>query len=148
MWLLIGVVGAFAGIAIVNTSVMAMADRRAELALVRLIGATRRQAARMIAAEATVTALVGAGAGALAARLAVARIADGRPGWHIVVPPSPFGGIVAGAAALALLGSLPPTDRSSRRPRRQSIAIELAELSISTDWNWGEGAARLAGEVG
>ncbi|MBV9681741.1 MAG: FtsX-like permease family protein [Solirubrobacterales bacterium] len=103
---------------------MALADRRPELTLIRLIGATRRQAARMIAAEAAVTTLIGVGAGALAARLAVARIADGRPGWHIVVPPTLFGPIVAGAAALALLGSLLPAqialrdDPSANRSRR------------------------------
>ncbi len=114
VWLLIGLIGAFAGMAIVNTSVMALADRRPELALIRLIGATRGQAARVIAAEAAITTLVGAGAGALAARLAVARIADGRPGWHIVVPPTLFGGIVAGAAGLALLGSLLPTQIALR----------------------------------
>ncbi|MBV9808408.1 MAG: ABC transporter permease [Solirubrobacterales bacterium] len=124
VWLLVGLIGAFVGIAIVNTSVMALADRRPELTLIRLIGATRRQAARMIAAEAAVTTLIGVGAGALAARLAVARIADGRPGWHIVVPPTLFGGIVAGAAALALLGSLLPAqialrdDPSTHRSRR------------------------------
>ena len=101
-------IGAFAGPAIVNTSAIALADRRPELNLIRLIGATRRQARRMIAWEAAITTLVGAAAGALAARLAVARIAEGRPGWHIVLPPTLFGGTVAGAAALGLLGSLLP----------------------------------------
>jgi hypothetical protein len=33
---------------------------------------------------------------------------DGRPAWHIVIPPVLFGGILASAAALGLLGSLLP----------------------------------------
>jgi hypothetical protein len=33
---------------------------------------------------------------------------DGRPAWHTVIPPVLFGGILAGAAALGLLGSLLP----------------------------------------
>ncbi len=108
VWLLIAVIGAFAGLAVVNTSAMALADRRPELNLIRLIGATRQQARRMIAWEAAITTLVGAAAGALSARLAAARIAEGRPGWHVVIPPTLFGGILAGAAALGLLGSLLP----------------------------------------
>jgi putative ABC transport system permease protein len=108
VWLLIGLIGAFAGLAVVNTTVIAAADRQHELALVRIIGATRRQARRMISSEALLTTVAGVAIGALAARLAVARIPDGRPVGHIVIPPMLFGAILAGAAALGLLGSLLP----------------------------------------
>jgi putative ABC transport system permease protein len=115
VWLLIGLIGAFTGLAVVNTSVMATADRRHELALVRIIGATRRQAGRIIGWEAVTTILVGVAVGAVAARVAVARIPAGRPAWHIVIPPVLFGAILAGAAALGLLGSLLPA-RIALRP--------------------------------
>ena len=115
VWLVIGVIGAFAGVGVVNTAVMAASDRRRELALVRIIGATRRQARRMIAAEAAATTLVAVAVGALAARLAVARVPDGRPAWQIVVPPALFGAILAGSAALGLLGTILPA-RLALRP--------------------------------
>jgi putative ABC transport system permease protein len=124
VWLLIGLVATFAGIAVVNTSVIATADRRRELALVRLIGATRSQSQRMIGWEAALTTVVGVGAGALVAAIAVARIPEGQAGWHIVVPPLLFGGIVAGTAAIGLIGSLLPArialrSRPNLAPDRQ-----------------------------
>jgi putative ABC transport system permease protein len=88
--------------------VIATADRQHELALVRVIGATPAQAKHMITWEALLTTLVGVAVGALVARLAVARIPVGQPGWHIVVPPVLFGAIIAGAATLGLLGSIVP----------------------------------------
>jgi putative ABC transport system permease protein len=56
---LIGLVMAFAALALLNTVLMATADRRAKLSLVQLIGATRRQARRMIAWEALIATLAG-----------------------------------------------------------------------------------------
>jgi putative ABC transport system permease protein len=62
---------AFAALALLNTALMATADRRAKLGLVRLIGATRRQARRMIAWEALIATLAG-----LAGTLVLARLAQ------------------------------------------------------------------------
>jgi putative ABC transport system permease protein len=115
VWLLIALIGAFAGLAVLDTSVMATADRRHQLALVRVIGATRRQARRVISSEAFITIVVGVAIGTLAAPVAVARIPAGRPAWHMVVPPMLFGGILAGAVAPGLLGSLLPA-RLALRP--------------------------------
>jgi putative ABC transport system permease protein len=125
VWLIIGLTAAFAGIAVVNTSVIATADRRHELALLRLIGATREQARNMIGWEALLTTLVGVGAGALAARLAVARILEGQPGWRVVVPPVQLGSILAGAAILGLLGSLVPARIALHS--RVDVATERSE---------------------
>jgi cell division protein FtsX len=47
-WLPMALITAFAGLALVNTSVMALIARRNELALVSLIGATPGQARRQI----------------------------------------------------------------------------------------------------
>lgn len=106
-WLLIGLIVAFAAVALLNTALMATAGRQPELALVRLIGGTRRQARRMIAWEALVTVLAGLAVGAFVARIAV-RTPPGQPGWHIVIPPVLAGGILAAAALLGLAGALVP----------------------------------------
>jgi putative ABC transport system permease protein len=107
IWLLIGLIIAFAALALLNTALMATAGRQAELALVRLIGGTRRQARRIIAWEALVTTLAGLAAGALIARVAV-QTPPGQPGWQVTIPPVLAGGILAGAAVLGLAGSLAP----------------------------------------
>jgi putative ABC transport system permease protein len=67
---LIGLVMAFAALALLNTVLMATADRRAKLSLVQLIGATRRQARRMIAWEALIATLAGLAGTLVPARLA------------------------------------------------------------------------------
>jgi ubiquinone biosynthesis protein len=95
IWLLIGLIVAFAALALLNTALMATADRQPELALVRLIGGTRRQARRMIAWE------------ALIARIAV-QTPPGPPSWQVAVPVIPFGAILAGVAILGLAGALAP----------------------------------------
>jgi putative ABC transport system permease protein len=79
---LIGLAIAFAALALLNTALMATADRRAKLSLIRPIGATRRQARRMIAWEALITTLAGLAVGALIAGAAV-QTPPGQPGWHI-----------------------------------------------------------------
>jgi len=107
VWLLIGLITAFAALALLNTALMATAGRQPELALVRLIGATRRQARRIIAWEALVTTLAGLAVGALVARTAV-QAPPGQPGWHIAVPGLLSAGILAAAALLGLAGALVP----------------------------------------
>jgi putative ABC transport system permease protein len=106
-WLFIGLIIAFAALAMVNTTVMATAGRQRDLALARLVGATRRQARRAITWEALITTLIGVGAGAAIARVAVRTPGTG-PAWHVTVPPALFGGILIGAALLGMIGSLLP----------------------------------------
>jgi putative ABC transport system permease protein len=107
IWLLIGLLAAFAALALLNTALMATAGRQPELSLIRLIGATRRQARRMIAWEALVTTLAGLAAGAIIARIAV-QAPPGQPGWSIAVPPVLSAAILAGAAVLGLAGAIAP----------------------------------------
>jgi len=61
IWLLIGLIVAFAAVALLNTALMTTAGRHVELTLARLIGGTRQQAWRIIAWEALITTLVGLG---------------------------------------------------------------------------------------
>jgi putative ABC transport system permease protein len=111
VWLLIGLIMAFAALALLNTSVMATAGRQPELTLVRLIGATRWQARLMVAGEALITTLTGLAVGLLIARVAV-RTPPGQPGWHITVPPVLTAEILAGAALLGLAGAIVPARRA------------------------------------
>ena len=84
--LLIGLIVAFAAVALLNTALMTTAGRHVELTLVRLIGGTRQQAWRIIAWEALITTLVGLAVGAVIARIAV-QTPLGQPRWHIAIPP-------------------------------------------------------------
>jgi putative ABC transport system permease protein len=87
-YLLIGVLMAFVAIAAVNSLMMAIGERARELALLRLVGASRRQVIRMIRWEAlavigfgvliglavaAATLLLGLGASELPARTALRR---------------------------------------------------------------------------
>ena len=48
VWLLIVLVAGYAAISVVNSAAMAVADRRNEIRLTRLIGSTRGQVLRMV----------------------------------------------------------------------------------------------------
>ena len=106
-WLLVALITAFAGLAIVNTSVIALVHRRPELAVLRSIGAAPGQPWRQLDLESLVATLVGVAAGALVVAVAVSRVAQ-RPGWHLVVPETLGAAILGGTAALGLLSMVVP----------------------------------------
>ncbi|MFI2031757.1 FtsX-like permease family protein [Streptomyces buecherae] len=58
--LVLGLALVYTGIALANTLAMATADRRRELALLRLAGATRAQVIRLVTAESVLVVVVGA----------------------------------------------------------------------------------------
>lgn len=58
-YLLAAVIVGYAAISLINTLIVATADRRREFGLQRLIGSTRGQVLRMMTAEALHTAIVG-----------------------------------------------------------------------------------------
>ena len=60
VWVIIGLSIAFAALALVNTAAMATAERRGELATIRLLGGTGGQAIRMVALELAPIVVVGA----------------------------------------------------------------------------------------
>jgi putative ABC transport system permease protein len=66
-YLIVGLLLVYAAISMVNTLVMATADRRREFGLQRLIGSTRGQVMRMMAVEAGVVAAIGVFLGTLVA---------------------------------------------------------------------------------
>jgi putative ABC transport system permease protein len=106
-WLLVALVTAFAGLAIVNTSLIALIHRRPELVVLRSIGAAPGQAWRQLDWEALITTLVGVAVGGLVVAVAVSRIAE-RPGWHITAPTTLIALTLGGTAALGLVSMILP----------------------------------------
>ncbi|MEU9044334.1 MULTISPECIES: FtsX-like permease family protein [unclassified Kitasatospora] len=101
----LGLLVCFAAVSTVNTLVALTADRRREFALLRLVGATRRQLLRMLSVEALLTTAVGVLLGA-----AVAAAASGAFSWAVrgsvapVVPGAGCAWVVLGAAVLTVPG--------------------------------------------
>jgi putative ABC transport system permease protein len=91
-----------------NTGAMAAAERRRELVLARLGGATRRQVIASLTLETIVTTLAGIAVGVAVVLASLARVGDDPSGGPLVVPSAQAGLIVAGAVALGLIGTLLP----------------------------------------
>ncbi|GAA1401705.1 hypothetical protein GCM10009639_44370 [Kitasatospora putterlickiae] len=109
--LVLGLALVYTGIALANTLLMATADRRRELALLRLAGATRAQVVRLVTAESVLVTAVGAvlgcavaavQLGSLHAALAVLRVPA-----PLVLPWRPVAAVTAGALLLAALCAAP-----------------------------------------
>ncbi|MFF0411275.1 FtsX-like permease family protein [Kitasatospora sp. NPDC004745] len=103
----LGMLVCFAAVSTVNTLVALTADRRREFALLRLVGATRRQLLRMLAVEAVLTTAVGVLLGSAVAATAAGAFARSVTGS--VVPAVPVAAcvwVLAGAAALTVPGIL------------------------------------------
>lgn len=114
-YLLLGVVVGYATISLVNTQILATAERRREFALLRLVGATRRQVLRMTAAEALLVAGAGTVLGVLVAALTLVPVGlsvldsllPGGSPWTLVT-------VVAAASALTLASGLLATAAALR----------------------------------
>ena len=102
-YLLLAVVTVFTSISTVNTLVMTTMERVGEFALLRLVGATRGQVARMMRAENAVTVLAALLVGTVVAGMvltAFSKVLTGSPQPH--VPGDTAAVILGGAAVLAL----------------------------------------------
>ncbi|MCW2765846.1 MAG: hypothetical protein JWO11_1805 [Nocardioides sp.] len=110
LWVLLGPAGLYAGIAIVNAILIGASQRRRQLRVIRLLGATREQVRRMAVWEA---GLVGAAA------LLVGGLVTGLVGWLVrrattadvpdvtmTVPWLPLTGVVITCAGLAVVAAL------------------------------------------
>ncbi|RLP95020.1 ABC transporter permease [Micromonospora sp. CV4] len=125
--LLIGVSAGYGAIAVANTLLLAAAGRAADLRLIRLAGATRRQVLWLVTAESALVVLIGAllgGSVAFAGLLSIrAGLAEqvGAP-VDLAVPWSVVGGVVGLCLLLAVVASVLPTWRLLRhRPARSAI---------------------------
>ncbi|MET7877517.1 FtsX-like permease family protein [Micromonospora profundi] len=122
--LLIGVMVGYAALAAANTMVMAALARGRELALLRLVGVTRRQVKRMVHAEQVGllgTSLLIGGAIAAISLISVVRTLTGEP-----VPYVPLAGwisIIVGTTLLALVTTVLPIGALLRTPPVHGIGI-------------------------
>ncbi|WP_433129970.1 FtsX-like permease family protein [Micromonospora sp. CA-240977] len=127
--LLIGVSAGYGAIAVANTVVLAAAGRAADLRLVRLAGATRRQVIGLVTAESAVVVLIGALLGGTVAFVGLLSIRAGLAEQvgapvDLVVPWSVIAGVVGLCLLLSALASILPTWRLLRhRPVRSPIGV-------------------------
>ncbi|GAA4707757.1 ABC transporter permease [Phytohabitans rumicis] len=121
------IVVVFCFIAIVNTLLMATADRRRDLAVLRLAGATPRQVVAFFAAESLLVAGIGVVLALMASALNLAGLWVALTGLFgttpIVVPVGIVAGIAAVAALLAVLGAVLPTATALRT---RAVALTAA----------------------
>ena len=123
--LLVGVMVGYAALAAANTMVIAALARRRELAVLRLVGVTRRQARRMVNAEQAgllgVAVLTGATI-ALVTLALVVRSVTGEPVPY--VPPLGWAAVIGGTALLALLTTVLPIGRLLRVPPIEHMGVK------------------------
>ncbi|GAA2908841.1 ABC transporter permease [Streptomyces thioluteus] len=108
-YLVVGMLVAYTVVSVVNTTAVAVGNRRKEFALQRLTGATKGQVLRMMTVEGSLVALVGVVLGTLAAATALVPFALSAS--DRVLPYGPvtvYLGIVAGAVAVTLGATLLP----------------------------------------
>jgi putative ABC transport system permease protein len=128
MLILLGLALLYTAVGIANTLVMTIGDRRTELAVLRLSGATRGQVLRMLAAEATLTTTAAVLLAGLVIAVTAVGVRAGLAGWNPAVPldlPWAAAGGVAGACLLiALTATLIPAALALRE--RPAAAAGLA----------------------
>ncbi|MGW6499483.1 FtsX-like permease family protein [Nonomuraea angiospora] len=104
-----GLIIAFCAIAVVNTLAMSTLARSRELALLRVVGTTRRQAARMLRAETLTATVVAVSLGTAISLVTLAAFSAGMTGSALpYVPPGAYLAVVAAATALALVATAVP----------------------------------------
>ena len=128
MLILLGLALLYTAVGIANTLVMTIGDRRTELAVLRLSGATRGQVLRMLAAEATLTTAAAVLLAGLVIAVTAVGVRAGLAGWTPSVPldlPWAVAGGIAGACLLiALTATLIPAALALRE--RPAAAAGLA----------------------
>ncbi|MEW2146885.1 FtsX-like permease family protein [Micromonospora vinacea] len=123
--LLIGVMVGYAALAAATTMVMAALARRRELALLQLVGVTRRQIRAMVQAEQA--GLLGAAVliGATIAALTLSAIVNGLTGSPIpYVPPLGWVAVLGGTTLLALATTVWPVRRLLSAPPIDNIGVK------------------------
>jgi putative ABC transport system permease protein len=111
-----GVLDGFAAVAAVNTLVMTVLDRRRDLGMLRLAGATRRQVMDMLRWEGLLVAVAGVVLGTAIAAATLIPMMRGLTGEAPYVPLLVYGSFAATAVGLALLAVTLPA-RAALRDR-------------------------------
>jgi putative ABC transport system permease protein len=114
----LGLIIAFAAIAVVNTLAMSTADRAREFGLLRLIGTTRRQVMRMLHWETLAVLLISTVLGTAIALVTLTAFSSGMTGTAMPhIPPLTYLAIVVVAATLASLATILPARLALRLGR-------------------------------
>ncbi|MEU4325924.1 ABC transporter permease [Nonomuraea dietziae] len=117
-----GLIVAFCAIAVVNTLAMSTVGRARELALLRLVGTTRRQVLRMLRLETATAVLVAAVLGTAVSLVTLSAFSTGMTGSATPsVPPLAYLAVVAAAALLALAATALPARFVLRQPPGEAI---------------------------
>ncbi len=125
-YVMVGVIGAYVAIAVVNTLVMVTGERAREFALLRMVGTTRRQLLGMVRLEALFIgglAVVVGGIGVLLALVPFSLAIAETPVPY--VPPLLGLGLVAVTVLLALLAMVVPTRIALRTPPTDALTKPL-----------------------
>ncbi|AXK34860.1 ABC transporter permease [Streptomyces armeniacus] len=123
-WVIAGV----AGLALLNTLMLSVVERRRELGILRALGSSRRYVRRVILTEATAVSVVG-GAGGLVVGTALHYLSTDvmakTLAMDIPFEPAPAAlALAVGAVLIALAGSVPPARRAGRLNVVQAIGYE------------------------
>ena len=129
MIVVLGLALVYTVIAIANTLVIATAGRRAELAALRLAGATRGQVLRLAGTEAALVAALGIGLGAVVTAVTVTAVRRGLAGVapvaRVAIPWPPLLAIALACLVAAMLGSVATVAAALRDPG-QDLATAVA----------------------
>ncbi len=106
--MILGVIVLLAAVTVVNTLVMATADRRQMLLLLRRVGATPRQLLSMTACQSAVATVVGIGLGVAAAATTLTAVARAATGGGPYVPLTPALVIIGTVLALTMAATIGP----------------------------------------
>jgi putative ABC transport system permease protein len=115
-WVIVALMILIAAMAAFNTGAMAAAERRRELVLARVAGASRAQVTAAVALESLLATLAGLAAGAAIVAASLAGAGSDPIGGSLVVPIGQATVVLGGAVALGLVGTLLPATLISRAP--------------------------------
>lgn len=122
------IVALAAAVALLNTLLLSVIERRRELGVLRAMGASRRFVRRMVLAEAAAVALVGSALGLIlgtALHLLSNRILSATTALDVLYSPRPTILIFVGiAVVLCLVGAVVPATRAARMNISESILSE------------------------
>ncbi|MER5620448.1 FtsX-like permease family protein [Streptosporangium sp. NPDC002544] len=117
-----GLIIAFAAIAVVNTLAMSTSDRSRELALLRLVGTTRRQVLRMLRMETLTAVLIATVFGSAIALATLSAFSLGMTGSAVPsVSPVTYLVVVAVATGLALIATEVPARLALRQHPAEAV---------------------------
>lgn len=130
MLMILGLSVLYALVALANTLVMTLGDRRRELAMLRLAGATRGQVLRAVATETLLCVGAGALVGAVASAISIggswAALRQLVGPTPAVVPWATLGELLAVCAAIGLTAAVVPAALALRGGDGRSILAGVA----------------------